>query len=466
MTGSPNWFTYIALLSWPIVALWLYRTRPVNQATLWTILGAQLLLPVLAEFKFPGIPSFDKVSIPNIAALIGCIFVARQPIRFFSRIGLAEVLLLMGVVGPFVTAELNNDPIFIGNVVLPAETNYDALSDVVAQLIILLPFFLGRQVLRSATDNEEILRVLTIAGLLYSLPILFEVRMSPQLHYWFYGYFSFGFAQQVRNDGFRAAVFMGHGLLVAFFVATTAIAAAALWRTRTRILHLAPVGITTYLMGILLLCKSMGPLVYGATLIPLIRFTQPRMQLRIATILVSIALLYPMLRMADLFPTKLLVEAATSISGERADSLAFRFDNEDVLLARASQRLLFGWGRWGRGRVFDQDSGKDISVTDGAWIGTTASFGLFGFFAQFCLLALPVYRARTALKFVKSEHDSIVLAALALIVSVNIVDLLPNASLMPWTWLLAGALLGRAEALVPLSRKRNPDFKLATSRNY
>jgi hypothetical protein len=39
------------------------------------------------------------------------------------------------------------------------------------------------------------------------------------------------------------------------------------------------------------------------------------------------------------------------------------------------------------------------------------------------------------------------LAALAIIVSVNIIDLLPNSGLIPWTWLLAGALLGRVEAL-------------------
>jgi hypothetical protein len=261
-------------------------------------------------------------------------------------------------------------------------------------------------------------------------------------------------------------VFMGHGLLVAFFIATTATAAAALWRTRTRVFSLAPVGITTYLIAILVLCKSMGPLLYGAVLVPLVRFTQPRLQLRIATVLVSIALLYPMLRMADLFPTRLLVDAATSISGERADSLAFRFDNEDLLLAHGSERLFFGWGRFGRGRVYAEDSGKDISVTDGVWIITVVSFGLFGFFAQFCLLALPVYRARSALKFAKSDQDRIALAALALIVSINIVDLLPNASMMPWTWLLVGALLGRAEALLALAGKWKPDFELAASQKY
>ena len=69
---TPSWAATFALLSWPLVALWLYSTRPVNQATLWTILGAQLLLPVGAIIKFDMIPGFDKSSIPNLAALIGC----------------------------------------------------------------------------------------------------------------------------------------------------------------------------------------------------------------------------------------------------------------------------------------------------------------------------------------------------------------------------------------------------------
>ena len=40
-----------------------------------------------------------------------------------------------------------------------------------------------------------------------------------------------------------------------------------------------------------------------------------------------------------------------------------------------------------------------------------------------------------------------ILGSLALLVGVNMIDLLPNASLTPWTWLLAGALLGRSEEL-------------------
>jgi hypothetical protein len=455
---QPNTFAFLTLLSWPLVTLWLYRARPINQAMLWTILGAWLLLPVGAEIKIPGVPQFDKVSIPNIGALIGCVVVARHPIRFWNRFGLAEVLLLMSLIGPFITSKLNDDPILIGVRILPALSNYDAISAVVGEFIFLIPFFLGRQLLRASADNVEILRAMTIAGLLYTIPILFEIRMSPQLHAWFYGYFPHDeFGQQVRNGGFRAVVFLGHGLWVAFFVMMSTIAASALWRTRTRVLRLPPAGVAAYLAAILVLQKSMGALIYCGVAVPLVRFTRPRFQLRVATVLVSIALLYPMLRMAHLFPTSVLVNASTFVSGERADSLEFRFENEERLLQRASQRLIFGWGGWGRNRLYDE-YGKDTSVVDGHWIAMIGAFGLFGFVGKFGLLCLPVFRALSALKFARSIPDKVYLAALALMLSINIVDLLPNSTLSPWSWLLAGALLGRAETLYAFAHQHRLDL--------
>jgi hypothetical protein len=455
---QPNLFAFLALLSWPLVTLWLYRARPINQAILWTILGAWLLLPVGAEIKIPGVPGFDKISIPNIGALIGCVAVTRHPIRFWNRLGLAEVLLLMSLIGPFITSELNGDPILIGvSILLPALGHYDAVSAIVAEFIFLIPFFLGRELLRGSADNVEILRAMTIAGLLYTIPILFEIRMSPQLHTWFYGYFPHDFAQQVRNGGYRAVVFLGHGLIVAFFVMMTTIAASALSRTRTRVLRLPPAGITAYLAAILVLQKSMGALIYCSVAVPLVRFTQPRFQLRIAAVLVSVALLYPMLRLADLFPTRVLYDASSLVSGDRAESLEYRFDNEERLLQHASQRLIFGWGSWGRNRLYDE-YGKDTSVTDGQWIIMISAFGLFGFVAKFGLLSLPVFRALAALKFARSIPDKVNLAALALILSINIVDLLPNSSISPWSWLLAGALLGRAEALYAFAHQHRLDL--------
>ncbi|MBO0755436.1 MAG: hypothetical protein J2P54_06215 [Bradyrhizobiaceae bacterium] len=448
-----NWFATLALILWPGVALWLYSTRPIGRALAWTILGGLLLLPVGAAIKLAaGIPQLDKISIPNLAALLGCVLVARRRPQFFNRIGVAEILLSMSLVGPFITSELNGDVVFAGGATkLPPIGNYEALSAVVNQFIFLLPFFLGRQFLRKTADTAEILRVLTIAGLLYSIPMLIEIRLSPQLHRWIYGYAPSDFIQEMRFGGFRPMVFMGHGLIAAFFMMTSVVAAVALWRAKVRVAPAPPIMVASYLSVLLVLCKSIGALLYGLVLAPLVRLAEPRMQLRVAALLATFALAYPMMRMADLVPTRVLLEWSTSVSRDRADSLKTRFVQEGQLLERASQRVTFGWGRFGRSRVYDE-SGRDISITDGRWIITIGQFGLFGFLAEFGLLAFPIFSAVAALRFAETAQDRVFLAALALILAINIIDLLPNSSITPWTWLISGALLGRAEALRAATR--------------
>ena len=59
------------------------------------------------------------------------------------------------------------------------------------------------------------------------------------------------------------------------------------------------------------------------------------------------------------------------------------------MLERASERILFGWGRFGRSRVYNE-YGSDISVTDGRWIITLGQFGVVGFMGEFGLLALAL----------------------------------------------------------------------------
>ncbi len=102
----------------------------------------------------------------------------------------------------------------------------------------------------------------------------------------------------------------------------------------------------------------------------------------------------------------------------------------------------------------------DASVTDGRWIIVMGQFGLLGFLAEFGLLALPVFRAAAILRLLPSLREAVFVSAFALIVAINIVELLPNSTLSPWSWLLAGALLGRSESEVARkyqkNRKSNP----------
>jgi hypothetical protein len=465
MGSTPNLFAYVALLCWPIAALLLYKCCSVTQATVWTILGGFLLLPVGVSLKFEMIPQFDKNTIPNICALIGCIGVARRPVRIGRRIGLIEILIAIYIISPIVTSYLNPDPIIIGPLVLPGVGLYDGISAAISQVMFFLSFQIGRRYLRSAADTEEILRALVLAGLVYSLPMLFEIRMSPQLHNWIYGFHSSEFLQQMREGGFRPMVFTGHGLIASFFIMTTAVAAAAFWRLKVRAFNLAPPAIAGYLAGLLVLCKSSSALIYGLVAMPLVRFASVRLQLGAAVVLVTLALAFPLLRTADLFPTAALVNVSSEFSQERADSLDFRFRNEQALLERANEKFWFGWGRYGRSRVYDE-CGSDRSVTDGYWIIMLGNFGFIGFLAFFLLLTIPVFYAASALKFTHSLRESIPFAALALIVAIGVVNQLPNAFVNGWTLLLTGALCGRAEFLFASSRRTetHKSKKLAIAR--
>jgi len=203
----------------------------------------------------------------------------------------------------------------------------------------------------------------------------------------------------------------------------------------------------------LLAFKSLGALVYGMAGGALALFGKPKTMFRVSVLLTSIAIAYPLLRSADLVPTQHIINVIQAINYERAQSLDFRFRNEDQLLEKAFQRPVFGWGRYGRSRVYDPDSGTDLSITDGRWIIDLGSFGLVGFIAEFGLLGLCVFKAAAAWPLSQSRGERLFLAILSLIVSINIFDLLPNASIIPITWLCAGTLLGQSERLLATKRR-------------
>ena len=457
-----NLFATTALLIWPVATLILFSVLPLNRAILWTIMAGQLLLPAGAYIKFEGIPQFDKISIPNLCLLACCLFFSGRWAKMFSGSLAAGILVMIYLIGPIVTSYNNGDNIVLGEVVIPGVGSYDGASAATVAFIALIPFFVGREFLRTAAGQREILYVLIVAGLFYSLPLLFEMRFSPQLQIWIYGFASAEWYQSVRDGGFRPVVFMGHGLTAAIFTLMSAVAAATFWRARIAIHSIPPSNMAAYLGAVLFLCRSAGATVYAILLVPLIYLARPKLQMLVAVGLTTVALTYPILRSQDLFPTKALVSAAEWISTERAASLKFRFDNEDMLLARAFERPTLGWGRYGRSRVYTSD-GRDMTVTDGKWIITFGEAGFLGFVAEFGLLSLGIFRAASALNRIESPVDKLFLSSLSLIAAVSLLDLLPNSALMPWNWLIAGALLGRTDALLSQIRSRRAKGLMVTS---
>lgn len=452
IANTGNWFAALSILLWPVCALALFQARPAAEATLWTILGALLLLPTGVFIKVPMIPVLDKSSVPNLCAFVGCLLAASNRRRAGPAFGTVEIFALFLIFGPVMTSFFNGDTIVVGSRVLPGVGLYDGISAFLAQLVLFLPFLLGRRMFQDSSDAELIVRSLSLAGLLYSLPMLLEIRLSPQLSNWIYGFAPSAFVHEVRYEGYRPVVFMKNGLTAAFFMATAFLCSVAMHRVKISVKPFPPTVTTIYLGLIVILCKSAGALLYSFVVGIVVRWLPPRTQIRIAIVLVSIAVLYPVLRITDTFPNEILVDLASSIDQKRADSLKFRFDQERQLLNHASERLVFGWGRYGRNRIYEE-SGKDSSVTDGAWIQTVGQFGLIGFVAQFGLLAWPVYRAASAYRYVGTERERVLLAVIALIVALGLVEQLPNSSISSWSWLLAGALLGISERI--LKRARN-----------
>ena len=463
----PNGIAYLMLLVWPVIATVLFQRLPREKALIWSILGAYMLLPPIANFNLPAVPDMDKFTISNLCALALTVWVLDERISFLPRSLIGRALIVLYVISPFATAMTNPDPIPIVQGDVPALRLYDSASTVTYQLIALIPFFLARTLLRSAAAMRAIVGALVTAGLIYSIPMLIESRLSPQINVWIYGFFQHDFSQSMRGGGFRPMVFMPHGLWVAFFSLMTVLSALIIWRTDDGKHRARQFGIFLYLSLVLYLCKSVGPMVYAALLVPIILLIGRRWQLMVAAVLGVIVITYPLLRGAQMVPLDAILDYALSFSPDRHQSLNFRVMNEEQLLARAMEKPLFGWGGYGRNLILDPVNGRILTIPDGQWIIVLGTYGWLGYIAEFGLLTLPlVFLGREAV-LQRSTAFSPFACTIALIYAANLVDLLPNATLIPFSWLMAGALMGYAEDLATQRRldalaQRKASFANAT----
>lgn len=466
----PNTLAYVVLFCWPIVVFVLFRRLPLPVALVWSILAGYLFLPPQTGIDLPLLPPLDKATVPSFSAAVMCLLqprprgsrrrvaqTARPAAPAMRGLVAACLVLLAGAIA--LTVRNNGDGIYAGpGRVLTALRTYDLGSMALDAAVMLLPFLLARRHLADREAQVVLLRALVAAGLAYSAFILIEIRLSPQLNRWIYGFHAHQFAQQIRFGGFRATVFIEHGLRVSLFIAMAVLASAALLRSDAPqgIAARRPAGdaagpgagparkatsgrglgiaITVWLFVVLFLTKSVGAFVIALVLLPMVLLLSSRMQVLIAATLAAVVLVYPMLRGSGLVPTETLVGWAAGFEKDRADSLQFRFDNEDILLDRANERPLAGWGGFGRNRVFDPQTGQDLSITDGTWVIYMGTNGWLGYLARFGLLTLPI------LLLARRGSIDRATAGLALVLAANLVDLIPNSGLSPVTWMLAGAL--------------------------
>lgn len=435
---KPEWgvLSAIALLLWIPIGLYLFtRQRPTRAAT-HTLVWGMMWLPEAAAFDLPMLPPLDKYMICAVVALVGLRWKAKQRLRAAKVWRGFDWLIVALFTGLIATVATNGEALRYGELritALPALTAYDWLYMAIGLAITIhVPYLLGRACLRNRRDLIDVLTILVIAGLVYTIPIIWELRMSPMLHMNLYGFMPrTDWLQNVRQGGWRPTVFMGHGLVVGFFMFLATTAAITLRRAGQRNFGFAPMWLVIlYLFVILILCKAMGALIYGVAAYGLMTWLPVKRRMYVVTLLVLIVAAYPMSRMLDIFPTRTIINIAHSTMGpNRAQSLQFRFDNEDLVLTKGSEKLWFGWGGFARDHVYDDYLGKDLVIQDGYWLVVFGQTGLYGFVCTFSLILLPILVASKAIRRLRTRVDTTLLSGLSVITAICAVNLLPNMSL-------------------------------------
>lgn len=422
-----NALAHAVLLAWMPIALAAFARLQSLQAVLFILLGGWLFLPVLG-IDLPTIPDYDKATAVTYSLLLGIL--AFDSGRFTnwrpSAIDLAFGMWILSAPA----ASLANGHGF-----------YDAMTAFLLRFFHWgVPYFVGTLYLTSKESLRLALWAVFVGGLLYAPLCLYEIRMSPQLHRMLYGAFQHQFDQTVRGGGFRPVVFTRHGLEVSLFMASATIAGVGLWR----LLGVAkvrgmPMGALVVFLAIsFVLCKSTGAFFLGflgcLMMLPGIG----------RTLRLGMLALIPLFLVIRLWGAGLIeqwmLDQARLVSEDRAASLQYRFDCEQMLLARFWQQPWFGLSPWSFNLHFNAETGEVTNITsDSMWIIAVVVNGMVGLLGFVGLLWLPVLRAQFS-RSAESlrSHPEFVIAGI--IVTIYLVDNLFNAFTNPIYLALAGGL--------------------------
>jgi len=422
----------IMLFGWVPFVLHLFRNYPARQAVMAAFILAWCFLPNYS-YDFPGIPDLNKTNAASYGILLGCYLYDREA---FARLKLhwIDIPMLVLCSSAFFASLTNGLGAYDGfSETLGATARYG------------LPYLVGRIYFTRFDGLRDLAEALFLAGVLYAPFCLFESKMSPQLHQMFYGFRTFGFTQVVRLGGFRPVVFMEHGLMTGMWMSSALLCGVWLVRQRAIAATYRDVSVNVWL-GLLavatLLCRSSGAMILFAGGTGLL-WSAIQLRLKVLLpILLLVPLLYVGTRATGAWTGQNLVAQFAKLSAERAQSLDFRFINEDILVEKALLKPLFGWGGWGRSRVYDEE-GKDVSVTDGLWIillGTKGFAGLFGFVGAMLLPGFVFFFRAWRLNW--GEPRLVPAAILSTLVGLSMVDNLLNAMYNPFYVLIAGGLAG------------------------
>lgn len=417
----------VALLGWLPVACCLFLLLPGQKAVLVSFLVGWLFLPV-ANLPIRGFLDYNK-SAATSGILLAAIFFDSDKLPWKIRPSKMDIPVILWCVCPLASSLTNGLGI------------YDGAAGALEQFVTWgVPYLIGRAYFGTTEGLDKLAIAIFVSGLVYVPLCLYEIRMSPQLHKALYGMHQNGFGQNWRFGGWRPTVFLQHGLAVGMWMTTASVIGFVLSASKSlRSLWVLPMSWLVLIVSITtLLCKSTGAIILLLGGCAAYLFSILLKSKAILVGMVFIVPLYLTVRVAARWSGEGLISLSQTMDEDRSQSLKTRLDNENSLVDRAMLKPAFGWGRWGRSRIYN-DEGEDLSITDSKWIIALGESGIVGLVSFFSMLLLPALRTIIRPPFRSGHAPSV---GLAICLTLYSMDNLLNAMSNPIFMLIAGGLSG------------------------
>lgn len=459
MTGRPdaNILALLMLFGWiPFTAILFGGSKSRSRAVVVAYVAGWLLLPTF-RYPFQGLPDLGKTSVTSLGVLIGVgLFDSGRALGFkFAAIDLPMAVWCLCPLA----SSLSND--------LGA---WDGWSGVWGRVLFWgVPYLMGRLYLTSRKHLLLLVKVIIVGALAYVPIILMESRLSAQLHRWVYGvptragYEYVGYFGPLR---WKPAGFMNTAFEVSLYMVVATIGAVWLWRAgeRLEIGRLSLGACAAILVPACILCKTVTGwilltlgLLCGHAVLALRRHA-------LILACLSFPWLYVAARLTGVYTgeevTRLREERGEEVfrwdqpdyKERRARSLQFRIYNETLLIPKALERPLLGWGGWGGAAVYNEE-GQELSVFDGLWIIVLGQNGLVGLAALYGALGLPVVFLLCGVpKGALGARAWAATGVLATSLALQGIDTVPNAFPAPYLLLGLGGIAGLVQETMPRAR--------------
>ncbi len=432
---------YIALFGWLLAGPLFVAMLGPRRGVIATMGLGWLFLP-MASIPLDGLPDFSKVLVVSLSASLGAVLFDASRISRF-RPSLIDLPMLVWCTVPMASSLTNGLGV------------WDGVSSTLDQTTTWgVPWLLGRVYLRDGAALRDLAVAIVLLALIYLPFVVWELRMSPNLHYMVYGFHQHEFIQTRRFGGWRPMVFMQHGLALSMFLAGAAIISTWLWLSgaQRRLLGLPMASVAIVLIVFTILCKSIGAIALMILIMGVLVISRT-LRLRAALIaLLLCAPLYMGLRATRTWDGSHLLTIASKVVPSKVSSLRTRIEAENQLTQRALDMPVFGWGGWGRWRVRNEQ-GFDTARSDGLWVIALGQNGLVGLGSLTLSMSLPVL-----LFLLRVPRENLFRAvcapalALASVIIAFQIDSLLNAMLNP-LWVLA---MGGIAGVVVQARVRVP----------